>query len=37
MEQLPGTKAIIYPQEIWAAFSHQQAESSKHEPMATEQ
>jgi hypothetical protein len=22
MEQLPGTNAIIYPQEIWEGFSH---------------
>ena len=29
IEQLPGTNAIIYPQEIWVAFSHQQVESSK--------
>jgi cell wall-associated NlpC family hydrolase len=25
MEQLPGTNAIIYPQEIWNGFSHRQA------------
>jgi len=25
MEQLPGTNAIIYPQEIWDGFSHRQA------------
>lgn len=29
MEQLPGTNAIIYPQEIWVAFRHRQAESSR--------
>jgi len=37
MEQLPGTNAIIYPQEIWLAFSHRQAESSMHEQMPSEQ
>ena len=26
MEQLPGTNAIIYPQEIWNGFSHRQAQ-----------
>jgi hypothetical protein len=26
MEQLPGTNAIIYPQEIWSGFSHQAVE-----------
>ncbi|HEU4744371.1 MAG TPA: hypothetical protein VFS61_04005, partial [Anaerolineales bacterium] len=26
MEQLPGTNAIIYPQEIWDGFSHRLAE-----------
>ena len=25
MEQLPGTNAIVYPQEIWDGFSHQEA------------
>jgi len=25
MEQLPGTNAIVYPQEIWDGFSHRQA------------
>ena len=25
MEQIPGTKAIIYPQEIWEGFSHRRA------------
>jgi hypothetical protein len=25
MEQLPGTNAIIYPQEIWDGFSHRKA------------
>ena len=24
MEQLPGTNAIIYPQEIWSGFAHRQ-------------
>jgi len=33
MEQLPGTNAIIYPQEIWVAFPHRQAKSSKYEPI----
>ncbi|MCK6585335.1 MAG: hypothetical protein L6Q49_19720, partial [Anaerolineales bacterium] len=26
MELLPGTNAIIYPQEIWEGFSHREAE-----------
>lgn len=26
MEQIPGTNAIIYPQEIWDGFSHKKAE-----------
>jgi hypothetical protein len=25
MEQLPGTNAIVYPQEIWNGFSHREA------------
>ena len=29
MEQIPGTNAIIYPQEIWNGFSHRQAEGGK--------
>jgi cell wall-associated NlpC family hydrolase len=29
MEQIPGTNAIIYPQEIWNGFSHRKAESGK--------
>lgn len=29
MEQLPGTNAIIYPQEIWSGFSHQRARSNQ--------
>ena len=29
MEQLPGTNAIIYPQEIWSGFSHQEAKSNQ--------
>ena len=33
IEQLPGTNAIIYPQEIWAAFGHRQVESRKYEPV----
>ena len=28
MEQLPGTNAIIYPQEIWNGFSHRAVERS---------
>lgn len=31
MEQLPGTNAIIYPQEIWNGFSHRDA----HRPPVT--
>ncbi|HSB00436.1 MAG TPA: YiiX/YebB-like N1pC/P60 family cysteine hydrolase [Anaerolineales bacterium] len=27
MEQLPGTNAIIYPQEIWNGFSHRQRQT----------
>lgn len=29
MEQLPGTNAIIYPQEIWDGFSHRAARSNQ--------
>jgi len=29
MEQLPGTNAIIYPQEIWNGFSHRVARSDQ--------
>jgi len=29
MEQIPGTNAIIYPQEIWEGFSHRRAESNQ--------
>ncbi len=29
MEQLPGTNAIIYPQEIWNGFSHRAARSNQ--------
>jgi len=29
MEQLPGTNAIVYPQEIWDGFSHRAVESEK--------
>jgi hypothetical protein len=25
LEQIPGTKSIIYPQEIWEGFSHRRA------------
>jgi len=28
MEQLPGTNAIVYPQEIWNGFSHRMAKGS---------
>ncbi len=28
MEQLPGTNAIIYPQEIWNGFTHRRAKSN---------
>lgn len=28
MEQLPGTNSIIYPQEIWAGFSHRAAQTN---------
>ena len=29
MEQLPGTNAIIYPQEIWNGFSHRAAKNNQ--------
>jgi len=29
MEQIPGTNAIIYPQEIWNGFGHRQSEGGK--------
>jgi len=29
MEQIPGTNAIIYPQEIWNGFSHRRVESNQ--------
>src|SRR5512143_3579681 len=29
MEQIPGTNAIIYPQEIWDGFSHRKAKSNQ--------
>jgi cell wall-associated NlpC family hydrolase len=29
MEQLPGTNAIIYPQEIWSGFSHRTVKSDQ--------
>ena len=29
MEQLPGTNAIIYPQEIWAGCAHRQIISER--------
>jgi cell wall-associated NlpC family hydrolase len=31
MEQLPGTNAIIYPQEIWDGFSHRAANHQLHQ------
>ena len=34
MEQLPGTNAIIYPQEIWDGFSHRAVDKS---PMTSSQ
>jgi cell wall-associated NlpC family hydrolase len=30
MEQIPGTNAVIYPQEIWEGFSHRTAQSNLH-------
>ncbi|HMB21177.1 MAG TPA: YiiX/YebB-like N1pC/P60 family cysteine hydrolase [Anaerolineales bacterium] len=30
MEQLPGTNAIVYPQEIWDGFHHRAAKSSQY-------
>jgi hypothetical protein len=30
MEQLPGTNAIVYPQEIWDGFSHREAARANH-------
>ena len=35
MEQLPGTNAVIYPQDIWLAFSHRQVESIQHEAVSS--
>ena len=35
MEQIPGTNAIIYPQEIWSGFSHRGV-TSEHYPMSAE-
>jgi len=35
MEQIPGTNAIIYPQEIWSGFSHRGV-TSKHYPISSE-
>ena len=32
MEQIPGTNAIIYPQEIWDGFNHRQSEGGKQYP-----
>jgi hypothetical protein len=32
MEQLPGTNAIIYPQEIWGGCYHQLADPNKQAP-----
>ncbi len=36
MEQLPGTNAIVYPQEIWNGFNHREAKR-KLPPMSTSQ
>jgi cell wall-associated NlpC family hydrolase len=33
MEQLPGTNAIVYPQEIWDGFSHRAAPRSDPSPV----
>jgi hypothetical protein len=30
MEKLPGTNAIIYPQEIWEGFPHREAKHEQH-------
>lgn len=30
MEQIPGTNAIIYPQEIWSGFSHRAIKSDQY-------
>jgi uncharacterized protein YycO len=38
MEQLPGTNAIVYPQEIWDGFSHRAAQTkpvSRKDPALT--
>ena len=35
MEQIPGTNAIIYPQEIWSGFSHRGA-ASERRPMGNQ-
>ena len=37
MDQIPGTNAIIYPQEIWNGFSHRRVESSKQVPVNSDQ
>jgi cell wall-associated NlpC family hydrolase len=29
MEQLPGTNAIVYPQEIWSGFSHREVKGDR--------
>ena len=36
MEQLPGTNAIIYPQEIWNGFSHRTVQSNQHPVSSTQ-
>jgi hypothetical protein len=33
MEQLPGTNAIIYPQEIWNGFSHREVAPDSSTPL----
>lgn len=34
MEQLPGTNAIIYPQEIWSGCPHKKAETVRREQLS---
>jgi uncharacterized protein YycO len=37
MEQLPGTNAIVYPQEIWDGFSHRAAKRSGESSISSSQ
>jgi cell wall-associated NlpC family hydrolase len=37
MEQIPGTNAIIYPQEIWNGFSHKAAKRSDFQILSSHQ